>query len=434
MPLHGRVIDIGSDGSFLLKNEQGCWRVRSLGLNPRNEKTLRLGTIVNCEGKFVKQVFHAKRVHILTAPKQDFGKHHFASNWEKAILDNEKLHLIKQRAEIIRLIREFFHKQGFSETETPLLVKYPGQEPYLTPFETKLVRRNGKKEPYYLITSPEYAMKKLLTAGCEKIFELTRSFRNREEESSTHNPEFTILEWYRAYADYEDIMRDTENLILFLNKRVNGSSKLKYQGQTYDLAKPWIKMTVREAFRKYAKVDLDTELKNQETKKPKNGRTEEQKNRRTEERKNERTKGLKNEELDSWFYSIFMGKIEPELRKLRRPVILRDYPHFQAALARKCPGNPLYAERFEIYLAGMELANAFSELTDGQEQLARFREEQAIREDRKERVLPLDFDFIKALNLGMPPSGGIALGVDRLVMLLTDSASISQVISFPIKS
>ena len=408
MPLHGRIIDIGSDGSFLLKNEQGCYRVstRTEGFSLLKSPLL-LGAIVNCEGKFVRKVFQAKQVRILTVPRQDFSKHHFASNWEKAILDNEHLSSIKQRSEIIKLIREFFHKQGFSETETPLLVKYPGQEPYLTPFETKLVKRNGKKEPYYLITSPEYAMKKLLTAGCEKIFEITRSFRNREEESSTHNPEFTILEWYRAYADYKDIMRDTENLVIFLNKKINGSNKLRYQGKTYNLGKPWITMTVKEAFRKYAKTDLDAELKNLKTKKP------------------------KNEELDSWFYGIFMQKIEPELRKLKRPVILRDYPHFQAALARKCPENPLYAERFEVYLAGLELANAFSELTDGREQLARFREEQAIRRNRKEPALPLDFDFIKALNLGMPPSGGIALGVDRLIMLLTDQPTIQQVITFP---
>ncbi|MDD4352105.1 MAG: EF-P lysine aminoacylase EpmA [Candidatus Gracilibacteria bacterium] len=410
MIIHGRVINIEKDSSFLLKREEKVYRVACLetrGQAPLSK--IALGTIVKCSGQFKGKLFQVEKIEVLAEPATDFANYNFQENWQKATYDPEQIETMQKRAEILKLIRQFFHKREFIETETPILVKYPGQEPYLNPFETKLISRDGKKEDYYLITSPEYALKKLLTAGLPRIFEITRSFRNREENSLTHNPEFTMLEWYRAYADYEDIMQDTLNLIKTINQEINGSNKLTYQGQTYDLDKPLI-MTMKEAFRQYAGEDLDDYV---------TGRGQ---------------ACLAPSRLDALFYNIFMQKIEPELKKIQAPVILKEYPYFQAALARKCPKNELYAERFELYLAGMELANAFSELNDAKEQRARFLEEQSIRKAQGKPILPLDESFLDALSLGMPPAGGIALGIDRLIMLLLDKPDIKDIITFPIKS
>ncbi len=332
------------------------------------------------------------------------------------------------RAKILSLIRQFFIENDFLETETPSLVAEPGMEPHLNPLKTNIFYGN-KNLPAYFITSPEYAMKKLLTAGFKKIFQICRSYRNGEV-SRLHNLEFTILEWYRAHADYKDIMRDAEQLIVYIannlqkETHVNSKSKiqnsklqLNYQGQLIDLTPPWPKLTMKEAFQKYAKIDLDKALTRESI------------------AYLAKTKGYainRNDRFEDIFFKIFLSKIEPHLGK-GRPTILMDWPTEMAALSRKKTNDPRYAERFEIYIAGLELGNAFSELTDAAEQEKRLKNEQKLRKKMKKEAYSIDKEFIQALKIGMPPSGGIAMGVDRIVMLFTDAKSIEEVLFFPTK-
>jgi len=335
-------------------------------------------------------------------------------NWEK-IKFNQKLKGIQiQRSEIINSIRAFFKKEGFLEVQTPTLVKCPGQELYLNPLKVSLKDERNKQYEGYLITSPEYSLKKLLVAGFNKIFELARVFRNNESFGGIHNPEFTMLEWYRANSDYEEIMKDTEKLVCFLNKKINKSTYLNYQGYKIDLTSPWPKISVREAFMKYAKIDLD------KAKTLKSFKSQ-----------------IKNKQylMNDWndiFYSVFLNEIEPNFPK-NRPLIIYDYPLPQASLAKRKNKSGFYAERFEIYIGGLELANAFSELTDPEEQYQRFKKEQILRKKMKKDIIPIDEDFIYALQLGMLPSGGIALGVERLQMLLLDIEDINDLLLFPTK-
>ncbi len=333
-------------------------------------------------------------------------------NWEE-IKFNQKLKKIQtQRSKIIDLIRTFFKKRGFLEIQTPTLVKYPGQEPYLTPIRVDFEDEKNKKYQGYLITSPEYSLKKLLVAGFEKIFELAKVFRSKESFGGIHNSEFTMLEWYRANSDYKQIMVNTEQLVFFLNKKINHSNYLNFQGQKIDLTPPWPKLSVKKAFLKYAHINLD-KAKNLKSFKS--------------QIKNERY--LMNDWNDI-FYSVFLNEIEPNFPK-NRPIIIYDYPLPQASLAKRKNKNSFYAERFEAYIGGLELANAFSELTDPKEQYERLKEEQIFRKKMKKEIIPIDKDFIFALKLGMPPAGGIALGVERLQMLLLDIKDINDLIPFP---
>lgn len=281
---------------------------------------------------------------------------------------------------------------------TPILVPIPSCEPNLEPFQTELRTLNGDKREAYLIMSPEYAHKKLIAAGMKNIFEITRSFRNNEEISVQHNPEFTILEWYRTQADYRKIMEDFEKLFAEIIKKVlripSGQGSFRYQGTEYDIKLPWPRISFEEAFAKYAGVKIE-------------------------------------EVKDEDFYQIFFNKIEPALRESRRPAFLYDYPVSQASLARKKKDDPRFAERFEVFLAGMELGNAFSELTDGVEQENRFKEELAQRHVQGKLEYEMDTDFIEALKSGLPETAGIAVGVDRLIMLAADAPTIADTMFFP---
>lgn len=332
------------------------------------------------------------------------------------------------RSKILSLIRQFFLKNGFLEIETPSLVAEPGMEPHLNPLKTTISFLN-KNFPAYFVTSPEYAMKKLLTAGFTKIFQICRSYRNGEV-GRLHNLEFTILEWYRSNADYKTIMGDVEKMFLYIlnhlliqNKKLKiknknlGKNFIIYQNQKIDLSLPWPRLTVKEAFRKYAGINLDKVLD------------------RESMARIAKIKGYtvnKDDRFDDIFFKIFLNEIEPHLGK-GKPTILMDWPIELAALSRKKPSNPRYAERFEIYIAGLELGNAFSELTDSVEQENRLKKERQLREKMGKEVYNIDKEFIQALKLGLPPSGGIAMGVDRIVMLFTDAKSIEEVIFFPTK-
>lgn len=322
---------------------------------------------------------------------------------------------LNQRIKILREIRNFFQEKGFDEIDTPCLVRLPGTEPYLDVFETEFFDLKGDKERMFLITSPEYAMKKLLVAGFTKIFQITKSFRNKETDSQLHNPEFAILEWYRAHADYSDIMVDTIDLVRYLAKKIKGKKFFQYQGKTIDVFADWQILTVAEAFDKYAGISKDIFENAQKFKKA-----------AIEKGYNITEK----HSFDDVFFLIFLNEIEPNLG-YPVPTILKEYPISMAALSRACPENPNYAERFECYVAGMELANAFSELTDPVEQKKRLEREKRQRQILEKTDYPVDQSFIDALQSGMPESGGIALGVDRLTMLLTDASDIRDIIFFP---
>jgi lysyl-tRNA synthetase class 2 len=291
---------------------------------------------------------------------------------------------LERRAQVFELTRRFFQRKGFLEVDTPIRVPTVAPEEHIVPLES---------EGWYLNTSPELHMKRMLAAGYDKIYQLSRCFR-RAERGRLHNPEFTLLEWYRAGTDYTGIIEDTEHLLLFLANRIFHTTGFPYQGQGVDLSLPWEHLTIRRAFIKHANWDPIAEY-------------------------------------DAKRFDEDMAlKIIPALPQ-DRPVVLKEYPREAASLARLKPGESEVAERAEVFVAGMELANAYSELNDRKEQMWRFSEEAARIEKEQGRRAPLPEAFLKALG-SMPPAGGIALGMDRLAMLFCDASSIDEVLAFTV--
>jgi elongation factor P--(R)-beta-lysine ligase len=325
------------------------------------------------------------------------------------------------RSRVIKAIRAFFDAQDFEEVETPLLVAAPGMEPHLDVFETRLTTARGHSARAFLTTSPEYAMKKLLVAGLPRLYQICKSFRNGEEISRGHNPEFTILEWYRARADYRAIMADCENLLVAIWRAVHSDAApdaeplLAVGNEQIMLAPPWERLTVREAFARHAHLDLDAVNDAEAMRRVLDAR---------------RYQTADETTWEQGYHQIFLNEIEPHLGR-PKPTILYDYPASMAALARRKADDPRYAERFEFYVAGIELGNAFSELTDADEQQARLEAERAERATLGKTLYDMDEDFIRALRVGMPPSAGIAVGVDRLVMLFAGAETIQETLWFP---
>lgn len=336
---------------------------------------------------------------------------------QPALLDR---YLMRER--VIHAIRAFFAAQGFHEVETPLLVPVPSMEPYLEVFETAFTDAWRRTHRAFLTNSPEYAMKRLLVAGLPRIYQICKAFRNGEDTGPRRNPEFTILEWYRAHADYTAIMRDCEELLPAIYRATRPPDAdpadpplLCYQGMEVDLTPPWERLTVREAFARYAGLDLEA-VPDLAALAPV-----------------AEAKGYRVPEGTTWdeqLGQIYADEVEPHLGR-GRPTILYDYPIAWAGLARAKPDEPRYAERFEFYIAGVELGNAFSELTEAAEQERRLRLDQAARAQMGKKQFALDHDFLAALGAGMPPAGGIAVGVDRLVMLFTDVQSIHDTLWLP---
>lgn len=285
------------------------------------------------------------------------------------------------REKVIDTIRKFFKDKDFHEVFTPILVPIPSTEPNLEVFKTELRTSKGVRRDGYLIMSPEFSIKKLLSEDVGSCFEITKCFRNEEEVSSQHNPEFTMLEWYRVGADYFDTMEDFEDLFL----KIASKNELTYQGVTYDLTKPWPRISLAE----YSHIS------------------------------------------DSDFYTHFFNEVEPKLAKSKKPYFIYDYPISQASLSRPSKKDPRFAERFEVFIGGLELGNCFSELTDWKVQRQRFEMEKEERRAQGKSDYPIDEDLINALKKGLPEVSGIAVGVDRLIMLVADVADVSEVINFP---
>ncbi|MGB9763490.1 MAG: EF-P lysine aminoacylase EpmA [Minisyncoccia bacterium] len=325
----------------------------------------------------------------------------------------------KKRALIIDLIREFFKKRGFLEVQTPILTKGMSTEPYIDPIKVEFFDDKNKKYQGYLITSPEYSLKKLLSLGFPNIFEITKAFRQRESFGKWHNLEFTILEWYRVHSDYKDMMKDTEELVNYLVKKLFHRNFIIFQNQKIDLSLPWQRLSIKEAFLKWANIDLDKNIR--------------LKNFKETIKKKEYAKNidLKFFDWNDCFYFVFLNEIEKNLPR-NKAIILYDYPLPQAALAKRKSKNSFYAERFEAYIGGIEICNAFSELTDWQEQLKRLKEDQKTRKKLKKEFIPIDKTFICALKSKLPPLSGNALGVERLEMLLLDIKNIDELLPFSI--
>jgi elongation factor P--(R)-beta-lysine ligase len=321
------------------------------------------------------------------------------------------------RARILAAIRAHFAGRSFVEVDTPALQVSPGLEPQLNAFATRLefAGEDGGRA-LYLHTSPEYAMKKLLAAGEPRIFQLAHAFRNGDR-GSLHHPEFMLLEWYRAHATYRDIMADCETLL----RGALAGGRIAWRGQACDVGAAWQYLAVADAFHRLCGIDILATCPDPEH--PSLGLLADA----------ARPIGIAPHAGDEWddlFFRIFLERIEPRLG-VGVPTVLYDYPIAMAALARPKRDDPRVAERFELYLCGLELANAFGELTDAAEQRRRFRLDQEKRRARAGQAYPIDEDFLAALA-EMPESAGIALGVDRLVMLATGAERIEDVLWLPV--
>jgi lysyl-tRNA synthetase class 2 len=331
-----------------------------------------------------------------------------------------RIPVLVARARIVAAIRRFFVERDFLEVDTPALQVSPGLEPHLMAFSTELVTPEGARRALHLHTSPEFAMKKLLVAGLPRIFQLAHVFRNGER-ARTHHPEFTMLEWYRAGASYRDLMADCEPLLRDV-LAASGGDALRWAGQSCDPAGAWQYLSVAESFTRFCGIDiLATAPDPQRPSLDLLAATS-------------RGIGIAPHDGDDWedlFFRLFLERIEPQLG-IGVPTILYDYPIALAALSRPKPGDARLAERFEIYVCGLELANAFGELTDAAAQRARFETDRARKRALYGYDYPLDEDFLAALARGMPESAGIALGIDRLVMLATGAARIEDVLFVPV--
>jgi len=313
------------------------------------------------------------------------------------------------RIKVIDAIREFLNSRGFLEVETPMLQPIAGGAT-AKPFTT---HHNALDMDLYLRIAPELYLKRLIIGGFEKVYEINRNFRN-EGISYRHNPEFTMLEFYQAFSDYNDLMILTQDMIRFVATRSIGTNKFSYRGNDISLDGEWEKISMIDAIKKYADLDVSYDMDLKALKK---------------------IAGSRNIEIES---SFGKGKIINEIFEktveshLIQPVFIKDYPLEISPLAKKHPQNPELTERFELFLGGEEIANAFSELIDPEDQVLRFKK-QINSTDEEERVSgKMDTDFIKALEYGMPPTGGEGIGIDRLVMIFTDSKSVRDVILFPL--
>ena len=286
------------------------------------------------------------------------------------------------RAQIIQAVRSFFIDNDYLEIETPIRIPAPAPEVHID------AEASGD---WFLHTSPELCMKRLLAAGYPRIFQICRCFRQKER-GRMHLPEMTMLEWYGAGNNYFDMMDQCEKMIRFAARRAGFEDYLVYQGKSIDLKAPWSRMSVTDAFDRFASVSMETAV------------------------------------LQDRFDEMMIIDIEPNIGH-KKPLFLYDYPAVGASLARLKPENSSLAERFELYICGMELCNAFTELTDPVEQRIRFENEQKIRSESGKQVYPLPEKFLESLQL-MPEASGVALGIDRLVMLFANTKSIDDVVAF----
>jgi lysyl-tRNA synthetase class 2 len=325
------------------------------------------------------------------------------------IVSPESRQIFRMRSNIIAFIRDYMSALDFMEVETPMMHVIPGgaaAKPFVT-------HHNALDMDMYLRIAPELYLKRLVVGGFERVFEVNRSFRN-EGLSTRHNPEFTMLEFYWAYADYEDAMNLTEDMLRKLAETVLGSTTVYYQGGTYDFSRPFTRVTVFDAI-----LQHNPDISAQQLSDASAARLIAQ------------DLGISLKE--SWE----LGKVQIEIFEktvehlLDQPTFITAYPTEVSPLARRSDGDPFVTDRFEFFVGGRELANGFSELNDAEDQAERFLSQVAQKETGDEEAMHFDQDYIRALEYGLPPTAGEGIGIDRLVMLLTDSSSIRDVLLFP---
>ncbi len=315
----------------------------------------------------------------------------------------------RTRTRIVQFMRLYLDARDFLEVETPMMQVIPGgaaARPFIT-------HHHALDMQLFLRIAPELYLKRLVVGGFERVYEINRNFRN-EGLSTRHNPEFTMLEFYQAYADYEDLMDLTEDMLRSMAGEVLGSTEIPYQGDTYDFGKPFARMTVREAILRFNPDLAASDINNLAPAR-------------------EAAQRLGIPLKDTWG----LGKVQIEIfektveHRLTDPTFITQYPTEVSPLARRSDSDPSVTDRFELIVGGREIANGFSELNDAEDQADRFRKQVAEKEAGDEEAMHFDADYIRALEHGMPPTAGEGIGIDRLVMLFTDSASIRDVLLFP---
>lgn len=381
-----------------------------------------IGDIVGAEGHLFKTKtgelsIHARAITMISKslrplPEKWHGltdvETRYRQRYVDLIVTPESRETFRKRVEIIKLIRAFLNDRGFMEVETPMMQPVPGGAT-AKPFKT---HHNALDMDLYLRIAPELYLKRLLVGGFDRVFEINRNFRN-EGLSTRHNPEFTMLEFYQAYATYHDMMDLTEEMISSICQAITGSMEISYQGTTVNLAPPWKRLTMEEALIEIGRIDPEILSDDEKI------------------FALVKEKGIKLEKQAG------SGKAKTELfellveEKLVDPTFITSYPTEVSPLARRNEEDPTVTDRFELFITGRELANAFSELNDPIDQLKRFEKQIAERGDDDEIHPVLDSDYVRALEYGMPSAAGEGIGIDRLVMLLTDSPSIRDVILFP---
>lgn len=358
----------------------------------------------------------ASEIEILTSGVRPIPSEHFGLEDEETRYRDRPLHLtmdmeardtFRARSQVISEIRNFLENREFMEVETPTIQPvYGGAN--AEPFTTHV---NALDQEAYLNISPELYLKRLIIGGFDRIFEITRNFRN-ESIDTTHNPEFTMMEIYQAYSDYEDMMELTEQLYEHVAVEVTGSPQVQYQGENLDFSAPWPRMTMREAIEEYGSFDV-RELSDQEIR----------------ERMDEHGAELES----SYERGLAIAELFEEIveQNLIQPVHITDHPEETTPLCMEHRDEEGLIERFESFAVGVELCNAYTELRDPIRQRELFEQEQRRQEEGDDEAHPIDMDFVEALELGMPPTGGLGIGIGRMVMLLTDQESIRDVTLFP---
>ena len=407
----------GSIQIFVSENDVGAEALAAF-------KQYDLGDIVGVSGTMFKTrtgelTVKAKSVRLLTKslrplPEKFHGltdqETKYRQRYVDLIMNEDTRKAFQVRSRAVQAIREFLLAERYLEVETPMMQPIPGgasARPFIT-------HHNALDIQLFLRIAPELYLKRLVVGGYEKVFEINRNFRN-EGISTRHNPEFTMLEFYCAYTDYEYMIGIIPRMLLDAVQAATGSSKLVYQGNEIDFAKPYDRLTITQAIKKYHPAVTDAVLNDR------SALIGEMKKRNIAWRESDGIGGLQ--------LTFFENTVED---KLVQPTFIVDYPTEVSPLARRSDRNPEITERFELYIAGRELANGFSELNDPEDQAARFREQAKQKDAGDHEAMHYDADYIRALEHGMPPASGAGIGIDRLVMLLTDSPSIRDVILFPL--
>ena len=382
-------------------------------------KKMDIGDIVGLKGKVFRTQtgeisVHADEITLLSKSLQILPeKYHGLTNTDARyrqryidlIMNEEVKDTFIKRSKIISAIRRYLDGQGFMEVETPMLVSNAGGAA-ARPFETHF---NALDEDLKLRISLELYLKRLIVGGLERVYEIGRVFRN-EGLDTRHNPEFTLMELYQAYTDYNGMMDLTENLYRYVAQEVLGTTKITYNGIEMDLGKPFERITMVDAVKKYAGVDFNEINSLEDAKKI------------ADEKGVEYEERHKKGDILNLFFETFVEE------HLIQPTFLMDHPVEISPLTKKKPSNPDYVERFEFFMNGWEMANAYSELNDPIDQRERFKAQEELGDEEANHT---DEDFLNALEIGMPPTGGIGFGIDRMCMLLTDSAAIRDVLLFP---